>query len=278
MERYKLRQFALMTKDLEAAIDNVSDVFRLHVSDRHDFLKTWGLKNALLPVGDSFLEIVQPLGKEGSGARFIEKKGEGGYMLCFEVDNVIRQRKRLEARGVRSVAILDSENPFSTSAFEPSKEDYAIRVEMAKHHHYAHYHPKDFGGVFVEMDEVVGSPDWLAPDSKWFPGGHDWLSKKSDFSRGIAGGGLGFKDPVAAHAQWMSLFDIPSAGGLTLAFEHARIDFSQSDVDGQIQRLDIAVDSPEAAIERAQKRGLAVDNGVIQISGLGFRPVRRPGL
>jgi methylmalonyl-CoA epimerase len=47
-----------------------------------------GLKVARLPIGDAFLELVQPVGEPGHFARQLKERGEGIFSISIEVDDL----------------------------------------------------------------------------------------------------------------------------------------------------------------------------------------------
>ncbi len=65
-----------------------------------------GIRTALLPVGDSFIELAQPTDPAGPLARFLAKRGEGLYMLTIEVKDFESHRGHLRSKGI---SILERE-------------------------------------------------------------------------------------------------------------------------------------------------------------------------
>ena len=59
-----------------------------------------GIRTALFPVGDSFIELVQPTDPAGALARFLAKRGEGLYMLTIEVKDFDAHRLHLHSQGI----------------------------------------------------------------------------------------------------------------------------------------------------------------------------------
>lgn len=272
METYRLRQIAMISEDLDATVAHLNAVFDLSISQVQPFLSTWGLRNAILPVGDDILEVVQPITDTSSAARFIKRQGEGGYMLCLQVDDVVRHRKRLQAKSVEAMAGMDREKPFAAASVTLSPEDFAAREELARHHHFAQFHPRAFSGIFVSVDESVGSVDWQARDSEWYAG-DGWQEKKGKVAKGFAAINLLFQNPSVARAHWQQLLELPDGDDLSLDVLYGKIVFQQSELDGRISGVDVRVNSPDDVWNAARSRGLAIDDGTIIIAGMGFRPV-----
>ena len=58
---------------------------------------------AVLPVGEGRLELLESMGEDSPIARFIAKRGEGLHHVCFQVDDIVSEFKRLKAGGVRLI-------------------------------------------------------------------------------------------------------------------------------------------------------------------------------
>ena len=100
-----------------------------HVED----VPTQGVKTAFLSVGDSNLELLEPLSAQSTVAKFIEKRGEGIHHICFRVDNIEKHLERLKKEGYR----LINENPVPGA--------HGCRV--------ACLHPAAGTGVLIELSE-----------------------------------------------------------------------------------------------------------------------------
>ena len=60
-----------------------------------------GFKVARLPVGDAFLELVQPVAKEGRFYEQFQKRGEGLFSISLEVDDLDDAVGYLQSKAVR---------------------------------------------------------------------------------------------------------------------------------------------------------------------------------
>jgi hypothetical protein len=63
----RIRQIALVARDLSRAVEHLEKVLGLDVAFRDPGVGAFGLHNAVLPVGTQFLEVVSPL-KDGTTA------------------------------------------------------------------------------------------------------------------------------------------------------------------------------------------------------------------
>ena len=97
----KIRAIHLAVNDVEAAQKDYADNFGLEASSA-ETLPALGIKNALLPVGDAVIELIEPLDPEqGPVAKFLKNRGEGPYMVALEVDNIDSAVEDLKQRGVK---------------------------------------------------------------------------------------------------------------------------------------------------------------------------------
>jgi hypothetical protein len=128
----RLRQVALVARELEPVVDDLGAVLGLEVAFRDPGVAEFGLRNAIFAIGDTFLEVVSPVRPDATAARFLERRGgDGGYMAIFQTTDLGAARARLERLGVRIV-------------WEIAFDDIAT----------IHLHPRDVGGAIVSLDEA----------------------------------------------------------------------------------------------------------------------------
>ncbi len=125
-----LRAVHIAVKNLEEGIKLYQKNFGLKPS-RSGTMPELGIKNALFPVGDAVIELIEPLDKEqGPIARFLQSRGEGMYMMALEVESIDSAIKSLSKRGVRLINT------------EPESRAKGIPVFI---------HPQSTKGVLVEL-------------------------------------------------------------------------------------------------------------------------------
>jgi methylmalonyl-CoA/ethylmalonyl-CoA epimerase len=91
---------------------------------------------AMVPVGESRIELLEPTAPDSPIATFLEKRGEGLHHVALHVSDLARTVERLKAAGTRLV----------------SEE---IKVG-AGGHRYVFVHPSSAGGVLLELVEDAG--------------------------------------------------------------------------------------------------------------------------
>ena len=60
-----------------------------------------GVRVGFIPVGESEIELLEPLGAESPVGRFLERRGEGIHHICIEVEDIGAAMEQLEAQGLR---------------------------------------------------------------------------------------------------------------------------------------------------------------------------------
>ncbi|MCH7560812.1 MAG: VOC family protein [Thaumarchaeota archaeon] len=73
-----------MVKDLDQAVDRWGEMFGLKATARFEVSFT-NLEIAVMPLagGDTFIELAQPTSGDVPSARFLQKYGEGIYLIIY---------------------------------------------------------------------------------------------------------------------------------------------------------------------------------------------------
>ena len=140
----------------------------------------------------------------------------------------------------------------------------------------AHFHPADFGGMLVSFDQQRTTSDYLDPYGDWYPAGQDWRKTRTETVLDVTGLSLATADPHALAERWSQLIDAPldPADPLRLPLERGEIHFEKSDRPMTwIQRIDLKVANPKAALDRAKAAGLDVNKDGVLLGGVRFHPV-----
>jgi methylmalonyl-CoA/ethylmalonyl-CoA epimerase len=92
-----------------------------------------GVRVAMLPIGESRIELLEAAGAETPVGKFLAKRGPGIHHLCVEVDDINAKLSELKSRGTR----LINEQP----------------VIGAGGALVAFVHPSSTGGVLIELTQ-----------------------------------------------------------------------------------------------------------------------------
>ena len=98
----RLRQVVIAARDLEGAVDRLCTDLKLRVCFNDPGVSEFGLHNALMTIGDQFLEVVSPTMGGTTAGRLLDKRGgDGGYMAIYEVDDLSTRDAELAAAARR---------------------------------------------------------------------------------------------------------------------------------------------------------------------------------
>lgn len=120
----------IAVNDVEEAARDYHERFGLEVS-RQGTVEDLGIKNAIIPVGDAVLELIEPIDpSEGPLGRFLGTRGEGVYMMALEVDDVDQAITELESKGVRLLAADPESRAKGGPVFVHPKSTHGVLIEL----------------------------------------------------------------------------------------------------------------------------------------------------
>ena len=243
-----IRQIALVARDLDRVVEDLCAIFDIAVSFNDPGVAAFGLRNAVLPVGETFLEVVSPVTPEATAARFLaRRKGDGGYMVILQTDDLAADRLRLEALGVRIV-------------WETALDDIAT----------VHLHPRDLGGAIVSIDQP-------RPPAAWRWAGEGWQEKIStERVLRIAGVVVETPHPAVLAARWAQVLGTDwhreggergvvalQRGGVYMIPEH-------DDRGEGISAVVLEAADATAVRQAAERRHCLTPSGEVEIGGVRF--------
>ncbi|HYF09430.1 MAG TPA: methylmalonyl-CoA epimerase [Acetobacteraceae bacterium] len=95
----RIEHVAIAVKNLDAARDAFA---RLGIAcDYEETIPENGIRLAMLPIGESALELLEPKTETSRTAQWIRERGEGLYHICLEVEDIEGALAELRAKGVR---------------------------------------------------------------------------------------------------------------------------------------------------------------------------------
>ena len=85
----RIRQIALVTTELAPVRDALFELLGLDDAFIDDEVSQFGLENAVMTIGTTFLELVSPVQTGTTAGRLLERRGgDGGYMVIVQVDDL----------------------------------------------------------------------------------------------------------------------------------------------------------------------------------------------
>lgn len=245
----RIRQIAFVAEDLEAAAADLCATLDLEVGFRDPGVAEFGLANVVIPVGDTFLEVVSPTKPGTSAGRLLEKRaGDGGYMVILQSEDLDADRKRLHDLSVRIV-------------WEVTLDDIAT----------LHLHPRDVGGAILSLDVAD-------PPSSWRWGGPDWQShRRTETTEWITGVDIQSDDPAALARRWANIVEYPvvptSQGEFEIPLNAGCLRFTPlRDGRGEgVSGLEVKVSDKGRILAVARERGLPIDGDSFLACGVRIR-------
>jgi len=99
----KINHIGIAVNSIEEAVKLYTDVLGLKVQDI-EVVADQKVKTAIIPVGESKIELLESTDPEGVIAKYIEKRGEGLHHLALEVSNI---KEALETLAKQGVVLID---------------------------------------------------------------------------------------------------------------------------------------------------------------------------
>ena len=245
----RLRQVALVARDLDPVLADLCAVLGIDVAFRDPDIKVFGLHNGVMPVGDTFLEVVSPIQPGTTAGRYLDRRGgDGGYMVIIQCDDLDADRARVAELGVRVVWQADLPDIRGT-----------------------HLHPRDTGGAILSLD-------WADPPASWRWAGTEWEQHvRTDVVNEITAVELQSDDPLALAQRWSQILNRPvaqtAAGVIRIVLQQGAIRFvSASDGRGEgVGGIDVMVADRQRLLAAARDRGVAVRDDTLVICGTRIR-------
>jgi hypothetical protein len=239
----RLRQAVLVAAALDPVVAQLRSELGLGEPFVDPGVGLFGLRNAVMALGDCFLEVVSPVAGATAAGRYLERRGgDCGYMLMFDVPDVRSARDRAAALGVRSVWEVDLPDISAT-----------------------HLHPADMAGAIVSIDQP-------RPPGSWRWAGPAWTGTAGlPAAGGLSGAAVAVTDPTAAAERWARILGVDrgtASGAPRLQLDGGWIDFVAVPADGRGGLVELTVDVGPALGRRRD---------TVVVAGTGFCLLPRSG-
>jgi methylmalonyl-CoA/ethylmalonyl-CoA epimerase len=133
----RIDHVGIAVRDLDEAIRIYEGRLGLRATGR-ERLEREGIEIAMIPIGESRLELIMPLNRESKVDKFLQDRGEAVHHVAYATDDV---RASLEQAGAAGAQLLDQ-------VARPGS--HGTRIGFV--------HPKSVCGVLTEFVEADGKP------------------------------------------------------------------------------------------------------------------------
>jgi methylmalonyl-CoA epimerase len=128
----KIDHIGIVVQDIRRALEPYESALGLPLRDVRE-VPDQKVQVAFLPVGQSNIELVQPLTDDTGIARFLEKRGEGIHHICLEVDDIEATLARLREHGVPLIDETPRQGAHGRVAFVHPKGMHGVLIELLEH-------------------------------------------------------------------------------------------------------------------------------------------------
>ncbi|MBA3806441.1 MAG: methylmalonyl-CoA epimerase [Acidobacteria bacterium] len=98
----KIEHIGIATRSLDDAIGFWRDALELDVVATEEVAEQ-GVRVAMLPIGETRVELLEPTSDASPIARFLEKRGAGVHHIAVRVDDIRATLARLKEQGLRLI-------------------------------------------------------------------------------------------------------------------------------------------------------------------------------
>ncbi len=135
----RVHHVGLVVRKLEDGLAFWQDTLGLQVSQQAT-VQDQGVKAALLSIGRSEIELLEPISAAGGVAKFLEKRGEGLHHVCFETPAVAAELAAAKSQGFPLIDEVPRAGLAGMICFLHPKGTRGVLVEFAtpppgSHHH-----------------------------------------------------------------------------------------------------------------------------------------------
>ncbi len=134
IDALQLDHVAIAVSSMSEALSTFERLYGL-VPDHTEEIVSDKVTEAMLPIGNTHLQLLEPSGPESTVAKFIEKRGQGLHHIAIRVTDIEATLAHLKKEGAD---LLDSEPRIGGGG-----------------HRVAFVHPKTTNGILIELVEVV---------------------------------------------------------------------------------------------------------------------------
>ncbi len=140
----KVEHIGIAVKCLDSTLEMYEEGLGLTVAHLEE-VPAQKTRVAMLPIGESKIELLEAMCPDSPIGRFLEKRGEGLHHICLEVENITSALDRMKTAGVKLIDEV------------PRRGAGGCLV--------AFIHPSATGGVLIELSQSRSEPEMTTEGS-----------------------------------------------------------------------------------------------------------------
>ena len=98
----KINHLGIATKGIDEALKFWSDALGLE-NVHTEIVEDQKVRVAMLPIGESRIELLEPTSEDSPITKFLEKRGGGIHHIAVEVDDIAASLAKLKSQGMRLI-------------------------------------------------------------------------------------------------------------------------------------------------------------------------------
>ncbi len=129
----KINHLGIATKEINEALKFWEDALGLenvHTEEVED----QKVRVAMLPIGETNIELLEPTSEDSPISKFLEKRGGGIHHIAVEVEDIEKSLEKLKSEGMR---LIDEKPRIGTEgcliAFVHPKSTNGVLLELVQH-------------------------------------------------------------------------------------------------------------------------------------------------
>ena len=129
----QIDHIGIAVKSLADAVKMYEQALALEVSG-YDQVDEQGVRVAMLPVGESRIELLEPIHPDSPIEKFMAKRGEGIHHIAVRVDNIEQALERFKKSGARLIDATPRVGAHNTRiAFVHPASTHGVLLELVEH-------------------------------------------------------------------------------------------------------------------------------------------------
>ena len=129
----KIDHIGIAVKSLAEALKVYESAVGLQLAG-YDQVDEQGVRVAMLSIGESRIELLEPTRPDSPIEKFMSKRGEGIHHIAVRVDNIEETLERLKAAGIRLIDETPKRGAHNTRiAFIHPSSTHGVLMELVEH-------------------------------------------------------------------------------------------------------------------------------------------------
>ena len=129
----KIDHIGIAVRSLAEVVQFYENVVGLKVSG-YDEVEDQRVRVAIVPAGDTRIELLEPIDDQSPIEKFMAKRGEGIHHIALSVDNIEEALERFKAAGARLIDAAPRPGAHNTRiAFIHPSTTHGVLLELVEH-------------------------------------------------------------------------------------------------------------------------------------------------